>query len=551
MTKLTTFWGVLSLLSGVALAQSLGTSGNYGIVEPPAVGGGTGADYNDDVKIRFGTGNDVTCQYQTDDANAKVFVCTLDESDDSGNNIPAFVWGEETNVLDTDLALLDAIVEGAFVVINNAGDAYLALDAGDVNGTENGIYFVAAADEDITILKASVTGTPTLIWDESGDAFTLNDGIGLAVGTDSDFRIEFDGTDTVITAGSTPTSDIMLAHDISPPAPDTGTLHYWRGTAGTVDCIDTGICIEDNADAGLTLMTPNNKTGQLWFGSPDSQINAGIIYGHSAAGTADTMRFRVDANYVIHLTGSSLDYQQAQTVSTLSGAYTLTPDLALILNTDDSAGAPNSAGDTLEVQAQTFTDSSTAESGTATIQVFNSFATPTLAATNASVTTTDTANVYIAGAPAAGTNQTLTNSWALLVDAGNVRIDEGLIITNGLAFGGTTLGSDDCGRVVMVTAGVDGNTINLPTTILGCKITLMYTGADGGALVDVSPNDAVADGIHGSCTLAGSVVEFSGTDDADIGLTKATANTGDTISLIGDGSVGWFVLTCTGIWANN
>jgi hypothetical protein len=76
------------------------------------------------------------------------------------------------------------------------------------------------------------------------------------------------------------------------------------------------------------------------------------------------------------------------------------------------------------VQAGTRTNSSTAISGTAASAVFASFGQPTLAATNASVTTTDAATVYIANAPAAGTNMTITNPYALWVDAGLSRFDD-------------------------------------------------------------------------------------------------------------------------------
>ena len=45
----------------------------------------------------------------------------------------------------------------------------------------------------------------------------------------------------------------------------------------------------------------------------------------------------------------------------------------------------------------------------------NSFIAPTMAAANTSVTATDASTVYISGPPTAGTNMTLTNSYALLV----------------------------------------------------------------------------------------------------------------------------------------
>lgn len=88
-----------------------------------------------------------------------------------------------------------------------------------------------------------------------------------------------------------------------------------------------------------------------------------------------------------------------------------------------SGSAPLTVGAFLDSDTATFTDTSTAASGTVATGTFNSFARPTYAATNTSVTVTDAATVYIANAPAAGTNVTLTNAYALWIDAGKSRFD--------------------------------------------------------------------------------------------------------------------------------
>lgn len=75
-------------------------------------------------------------------------------------------------------------------------------------------------------------------------------------------------------------------------------------------------------------------------------------------------------------------------------------------------------GVNFQTVAATYTDNSTA-SGTVTNNMVNSFGIPTLAATNASITYSNAATVYIAGAPVAGTNATLTNTFALDVAGGN------------------------------------------------------------------------------------------------------------------------------------
>lgn len=90
------------------------------------------------------------------------------------------------------------------------------------------------------------------------------------------------------------------------------------------------------------------------------------------------------------------------------------------------AGTPSATGSVANWAANTTTDSNTALSGTATLWTAHSFQRPTLAATNASVTTTDAATVYIANAPLAGSNETITNPWALWVDDGAVRFDSTL-----------------------------------------------------------------------------------------------------------------------------
>ena len=82
----------------------------------------------DDKSIGFGTtAADAQILYETADADAKILLFTMDESDDSGNNIPAFVFAEETNALNADLGLFDAFVEARVVTLNNAGNAYSSL----------------------------------------------------------------------------------------------------------------------------------------------------------------------------------------------------------------------------------------------------------------------------------------------------------------------------------------------------------------------------------------------------------------------------------------
>lgn len=118
------------------------------------------------------------------------------------------------------------------------------------------------------------------------------------------------------------------------------------------------------------------------------------------------------------------------------------------------AGAPNTgAGKTINFVSQTFTDSSTAGSGTATSCAFTTFQQPQLAATNSSVTTTNPMTVFIADGPAAGTNQTLTNRWALYVADGSVYT--GSMLAGTLAYGGHINGLTYANNVADATNDID------------------------------------------------------------------------------------------------
>lgn len=109
----------------------------------------------------------------------------------------------------------------------------------------------------------------------------------------------------------------------------------------------------------------------------------------------------------------------------------------------------------------------------------------------------------------------------------------------------TTLTAADHGKTFL--CATDGIVFTLPSTASGLKFTFINTGADGVAGISVSP--AAADAIHGTTNASTNVV-FGGVDDKDVVNTKGTATTGDNITLLGDGSVGWYVIGCHGIWAS-
>lgn len=111
-----------------------------------------------------------------------------------------------------------------------------------------------------------------------------------------------------------------------------------------------------------------------------------------------------------------------------------------------------------------------------------------------------------------------------------------------------TLAITDVGVVQNVIA--DGKVITLPATVVGYRFIIRNggvpvtsgpagTGSNKSLAVTVSPN--ASDKIAGN--------GFTAADDKDAINTKATAQVGDEIALIGDGVNGWFVEYAVGTWA--
>lgn len=137
-----------------------------------------------------------------------------------------------------------------------------------------------------------------------------------------------------------------------------------------------------------------------------------------------------NASSLISPCTASFDLDGNTFIMDAAGATTVVSSTAISwsFSSGSKTGTPGTTGSISNWGAQTYTDSNTAISGTAATYAAHAYQRPTLAATNASVVTTDAATVYIANSPLASTNETITNGWALWVDAGNVRLDGDLEI---------------------------------------------------------------------------------------------------------------------------
>ena len=198
-----------------------------------------------------------------------------------------------------------------------------------------------------------------------------------------------------------------------------------------------------------------------------------------------------------HLSGTQT-FSGAKTFSSVISAIGLVVD-------GDKNITPGLTSGNLHVDAATYTDATTSSSGTTASFATISFEGGTLAASNASVTTTDAATLYVRNAPSAGTNQTITNAYALFVDAGDVKIDDNLIVGGDI----TSVGDDvSVGDNILLTSASG---------------VIQFTGTAGGGGEGVQYKDAGGGNRYGLIFPGSDVVALG--NRASDGVVEIRANT--------------------------
>jgi hypothetical protein len=118
------------------------------------------------------------------------------------------------------------------------------------------------------------------------------------------------------------------------------------------------------------------------------------------------------------------------------------------------------------------------------------------------------------------------------------------VVTASTAFATKDLGQD-------IEIATDALTMTLPLITadnLGREILFRNTGADGAAIITISP--AEADGINGTIANADADSVASGVVNKNFVNTKATANNGDYVILRATALTKWTIVGGVGIWAS-
>lgn len=207
-----------------------------------------------------------------------------------------------------------------------------------------------------------------------------------------------------------PTAKIHLAGSVSSTAWTTGGIAIRQQTGTYTDTSSSGT---------VTATYVSGFAGAALAASNVTTYTSAATLAVTAAPTAST-NVTITNPLALYVAGNT-------TFNGFNGFGNLgtVPTAVVHIFTNRSSPSWTTSGVLLAVGGQTLTD--TDGTGTITTRVGSNITRPTFASTNA-VTVTNAASFYISDAVNAGTNTTITNSYALFVDAGTTRLDGDVVI---------------------------------------------------------------------------------------------------------------------------
>jgi hypothetical protein len=291
----------------------------------------------------------------------------------------------------------------------------------------------------------------------------------------------------------------------------------------------------------ITVEIPNNITlvGNLVANTIKSNTTA-TITGNVNAGNLVTTGIAIVTGNVIGgnlttagqvLASGNITGGNIITTHTIQGATVTT-------SSSISASAWGTTGIGFIATGATYTDFSTAAASNVANAHIHAIARPTIAAANYTVTVSKAASLFVAGAPIAGANITITNPYAIQVAAGNVQLDTSTTSTSTTTgalrvVGGVGVGGNlNIGGSLAVLGNVSGDTVlaNLVTQSVGTGISgYGLTQASAIPLVKqlnvITLSNAGANGVSLPTPLVGTSIKVVNTSANDLNVFPAAGGT--------------------------
>lgn len=411
-------------------------------------------------------------------------------------NKPATGWLLSDNGYDVGIKYHYYKTSALFVVTNTAGNGTTTtltlsdnsliipvgtiIDVGSIGSPVNGRYAVSASSAgSVSFLLSGYSSSSTTIGTVSN---VENITMASATSSGTTATVYYASTNTLIAASATVS---LSGFSVS-------------GYNGTYTVVTAAAGSFTVTTSGSNLATPTAGTGN---------ITVGDLYSY--AGWAN------DSN--------SFEYYSEgyETSGTFTGQYGNVKAGSFQVSTPSSISATNiAAGAAIRLPARQFFDTTTAASATATQANTISVGQYTVGALNTSVVYTNAASLYIANAPASGTNVSITNSYALQVAAGNTLLGGNLAVN-----GGTLSSTASTFTLLNTTVGVVNAFAATTAVNVGGASTTAYafSGSTSGSTFTV-----------GGAAATGNSLSINGTTGGTVSLstpvTSGTANIFNTVT---------------------
>ena len=414
---------------------------------------------------------------------------------------------------------------GNFVVTASSAGSVSFLNTYNSSATTIGYISIV---ENIPMTTASSSGTTATI-NYAGSLTLVQASATVSL---SGFSIVgYNGTYTVVTAGAGTFTINTANTGVATFGTIAGGSNYTNGTYNNVTLtLSSGpapttfpivnITVSGNAVTSVTLVSGGNGattstvltvdnariggTGS-GFSIPVASVATGSNLGTPTAATGtiivgDLYAFSGWANdssaFEFYGEGYEVNGKFQGQYGTLKSGSILVSPPSSVTNTIVGSGAA------LRVPAATFYDSTSTASATNTNGSIVNIAQQTIASLNTSVTYSNAASLYIANAPTAGTNVTITNPYAIQVASGNT------LLGGNLAVNGGTLSSTSSTFTLLNTGVGTLNALGAATAInYGGTSTTSYafTGSTSGSSFTVGGAAASGNSLAINSTTGGTV----------------------------------------------
>ena len=298
------------------------------------------------------------------------------------------------NVSYYDLALQPA---GAVTVPAGTTAVVATLQVAEPNVTATGTVTTAAT---IYVASQPTEGT-------DNGAIVLADGLWLGLGTNAD-QVLVNAPSTI---ANTAITGVLLGTPVTPAiAADTLVVSNTTASGDILLAANLG----GNSQAWLWVDTSASLLTLYAAGVSAIEIGAGGVVVNEASADRD---FRIESNDI----ASMLVVDAGANSIGLGGAVVSGATVAITANNVNYTLA-TSVGYALHFATETLTTNN-ADPTTTAIGARLFIGGAAIAGAFANQVISDAAQIYVASAPAQGTNMIITRAWSLWVDAGNVRFD--------------------------------------------------------------------------------------------------------------------------------